>query len=222
MDTATETLPNGTRVFTTPAHRFGTDAMLLARFCAPKRAWACCDLGSGSGVLALSLWDAGVRGPITGIELDREGAMLLQRACAANGIGSVSAIHGDVRGYTENRCYDLVVSNPPYFTSGLLPPDERRAAARHQQNGGIGDFAATAARLLKDRGRFAVCYPANGMATLFAAMAANGIEPKRLRLVRKTAGDAPWLALVEGRRAGRPGLVIEPDVLVPPGQPVHF
>ena len=37
MEHSTEVLYNRTKVYCTPAHRFGSDALLLARFCEPKR-----------------------------------------------------------------------------------------------------------------------------------------------------------------------------------------
>ena len=52
---------------------------------------------------------------------------------------------------------------------------------------------------------------------LMCKMSAAGIEPKRLRTVSKRAGCAPWLILVEGKRGGKSGLVIEPP-LVPNGE----
>ena len=44
MEHSTEVLYNRTMVYCTPAHRFGSDALLLARFCAPKRAQKAADL----------------------------------------------------------------------------------------------------------------------------------------------------------------------------------
>lgn len=221
MQFNTETLPAGTRVYTTKAHRFGTDAILLAGFCEVKPGWSVCDLGTGCGILVLALWDAGLRGHATGVELDPAGAALLQAAAQDNS-AEVQSVCADIRAYRENFQYDLVVSNPPYFTGGLVSPDNRRAAARHQHNGSIADFCATASRLLKDKGRFAVCYPASQLAELFDAMAINNVPPKRLCLVRKSTQHSPWLALVEGRKAGKPGLSILPDIILPPGTSAHF
>lgn len=45
-------------------------------------------------------------------------------------------------------------------------------------------------------------------------MSASGIEPKRLRLVCPRAEAAPSLVLVEGRRGGKPGLKIEPPLIL--------
>ena len=52
------------------------------------------------------------------------------------------------------------------------------------------------------------------LSELFCAMTAKGLEPKRLRLVSHKADSAPSLALVEGRRGGRPGLDILPSLVL--------
>ena len=49
---------------------------------------------------------------------------------------------------------------------------------------------------------------AGSPADLCCALRARGLEPKRLRLVCRRAGDAPSLLLLEARRGGRPGLDI--------------
>ena len=45
--TTCETLTHGTCVFLSQRHRFGTDAMLLADFCRPRRAEFAADLCGG-------------------------------------------------------------------------------------------------------------------------------------------------------------------------------
>ena len=42
----------------------------------------------------------------------------------------------------------------------------------------------------------------------------KGLEPKRLRLVQQRPGKAPFLFLLEGRRGGKPGLTVEPVLLI--------
>ena len=76
--------------------------------------------------------------------------------------------------------------------------------------------------LLKDRGRFCLCYPPARLAQLFAALSANRLAPKRLRLVRKTPETPPWLVLVDARKNGGAGLQILPDRILPPGAPVQY
>ena len=54
-------------VYCSPEHRFGSDALLLARFCEPKRAQKAADLCSGWGMVALDWHDRGHRGPCLGL-----------------------------------------------------------------------------------------------------------------------------------------------------------
>lgn len=216
-----EILPGGTIVWTDSVHRIGTDSLLLADFCEAHRGWSACDLGSGCGVLILSLWDKGVRGALAGVELDATAAELLAGGAHASG-AEISSYHGDLRHYRPNRLCDLVVANPPYFTTGLLPPVEQRANARHQLTSSIHDFCHTAARIIKTRGRFCVCYPASQLAELMQALQANRLQPKRMRLARKSPNAAPWLVLMDARKDGGCGLHIMPDLILPPGQAVQY
>jgi tRNA1(Val) A37 N6-methylase TrmN6 len=49
---------------------------------------------------------------------------------------------------------------------------------------------------------------------VISATCESGLEPKRLRLVQHKAASAPILFLVEGRRGGKPGLKIEPPLIL--------
>lgn len=226
-----ETLPNGTLVFTSQSHRVGTDALLLANFCVPKGGWAkagkayalsVCDLGSGCGIVALSLLDGGFPGRAVGVEIDPEGAQLLARAAKENNLSLLTAHEGDARAYRTPYPFSLVVSNPPYYNAGARPADPVRAAARHEESLSLPALCAAARRLLKDRGRFCLCYPPARLADLFCALREAGLEPKRLQFVRKAAGSPPWLALVEARKGGGTELSVLPDHILPPGEPLQY
>ena len=41
-----------------------------------------------------------------------------------------------------------------------------------------------------------------------------GLEPKRLQLVQSKPGKAPYLFLLECRRGGKPGLAVEPTLII--------
>lgn len=222
MQHTVETLPSGTRVWVNARHRFGSDSLLLAGFCSPRRNAAVCDLGTGCGIILLSLLDKGLAGPAVGVEIDPEGAGLLAGAAEENGFANLQSVAGNLCGYRPARLFDLVTANPPYYTGGLISPDPRRAAARHQVSATLADFCAAARHLLKDGGKFCICYPAGQLASLFTTLQSHRLEPKRLQLARKNAESPPWLALVEARKAGGPGLAILPDRLLPPGQPIQY
>ena len=45
-------------------------------------------------------------------------------------------------------------------------------------------------------------------------MTQAGLEPKRLRFVCSRAGAAPSLILMEGRRGAKPGLTVQPPLVL--------
>jgi len=76
-------------VYCSPEHRFGSDALLLARFCEPKRAQKAADLCSGCGIVALEWHDRGHRGPCMGLGLQPGG----QRSAFRCGAGAGHRAH---------------------------------------------------------------------------------------------------------------------------------
>ena len=72
-------------VYCTPEHRFGSDALLLARFCEPKRSQKAADLCSGCGIVALEWHDRGHRGPCMGLELRKKLRREIEGRCLLHG-----------------------------------------------------------------------------------------------------------------------------------------
>ena len=162
MEYSSEILYNKTSIYCTPAHRFGTDALLLARFAVPHRDERAADLCSGCGVVALEWHDKGHRGPCLALEIQPEASALLAAAGADQGIGHIRPVCADLRSWApdpgEAGRYDLAACNPPYFAAGPRSPDPARAAARHEGLCTLEDVCACAFRLLRDGGRLTLCH----------------------------------------------------------------
>lgn len=225
MEHSVETLYNGTDVYCSAAHRFGTDALLLARFCVPKRAQRAADLCSGCGIVALEWHDGGHRGPCASVELQPEASALLAAALAAQPAAAahIAPVCADLRQYTpaEAGLFDLCACNPPYFVGGYRSENAARSTARHETDCALEDVAACAFRLLKDGGRLALCHRPERMAEVFSVLCAHRLQPKRVALVKNKAGGAPWLFLVEAQKNRSPGLKWEPDVLIETGAAMY-
>jgi len=201
-------------------YRFSLDPVLLARFVEVRERNQIVDLGTGSGVIPLLLARLTPVKLVTGIELHPEQAQRAQQNVELNNLQAVvKIVQGDIRRIREllpSAQTDLVISNPPYrkLRSGRLAPNDERAAARHELAGDLEDFVRAAAWLLNNGGRFALIYLAERLPELFSRMAACGIEPKRLRMIHPRQGDPAKMALVEGRKMGRPGLTVEPPLVI--------
>lgn len=216
-----EILDHGTKVFTAPGATFGSDALLLARFALPKPRQRALDLCSGCGIVALVWHDEGHRGPCTAVELDPDASALCAAAVGENGADHIRPLCADLRDFCragpEQGWYDFAACNPPYFAAGPRSPDPMRAAARHTDSCTLEDAVQAAARALREGGRFTLCHRPDQLAEVLCTLRAARLEPKRLAFARQRPGSTPWLFVVEAQKGRRPGLRLEPDLLVETG-----
>ena len=211
----------GLRLIQSPASFcFGTDSVLLAHFAAEGMKKAAkgsraVDIGAGTGVLSL-LIGARTGVSFTAVEIDEEQCSRLRRSLMLNSIGEerCRVVCGDALGRIDiEKNFDYAVSNPPYFKKGAGGLS-RNASATHELSADIAGFAKAAARLLKYGGKLFMCYPAERLAEAFAALCANGLEPKTLRLVQTNAGARPYLALIKAMRGAKSGLIVENNLVI--------
>lgn len=220
MALSVENWPNGLKLIQDDGQlKLTTDSVLLAHFASVSRCALACELGCGTGGLALLLANRAPKLSIDCIELQPEAADIARKNMELNGFdGRVRIIEGDLRSDISLTpdSYDLAVCNPPYFAKGTGRPASRDSieAARADGSCTLGDVCAAAARLLKWGGRFAVVFRAERMVDLFCAMRENRLEPKRLRRIIDRHGKTPELILVEARRGGGVSLVHEPDLVM--------
>lgn len=201
-------------------YRFSLDPVLLCAFARVGDGERVADLGTGSGIIPLLLARTTQADTIVGVEVQSSLADRARRNVVLNALESrVAIVEGDVRRLGKELpagTFEVVVSNPPYRSadSGRMAPMAERAAARHELAGGLDDFLRAAAALLKEGGRFYIIYLADRLAELLTAMVARGLQPKRLRCVHSRPTDKARLALVEGRKGGRPHLAVEAPLFV--------
>ena len=193
-----------------------TDSFLLGSFAAPRRGERVCDLGAGAGLLGVLLLAREPSLQVTGIERDAHACEMLARNAAANGL-AMTVLCADLRQRETlpAGAFQLAVSNPPYFAphTGAVAGGAR-GDARAELSATLEDIFAAAERMLQWGGRFCLVYRPERLAALLTAAVTHGLEPKRLRMVQHTARSAPSLVLLECRRGGKPGLSVEPPLLL--------
>ena len=193
--------------------RVSTDSMVLADFCRDAGGRGL-DLGCGCGTLGLLLLGSGAAGSVCGIEIQPEAARQAEENARRNGLADrFSVVCGDLRqahAQIPAGSFDFAVSNPPYYPpgSGRLRKEDSLSLARSELCCPLDALCAAAARALRWGRRLYLVHKPERLADLCCALRARGLEPKRLRLVCRRAGDAPSLLLLEARRGGRPGLDI--------------
>ncbi len=204
-------------------YRFSLDPVLLCAFARVGEGERVADLGTGGGVIPLILACRSAAA-VVGVERQPALADRARRSVSLNGLGDrVAIVEGDVRRVADffaPQSFAVVVSNPPFRPpgSGRTAPQTERAAARHELAGGLGDFLRAAAWLLPDGGRFYLVYLAERLTEVLEGMRRAHLAPKRLRCVHGRLGDPARMVLVEGRKNGRPGLVVEAPLFVYDGE----
>ena len=216
-----EMWPGGPRfIKTDKAFAIGTDAVLLSDFARAGAFSRVIDLGCGSGVIPIMLaWDR-PKVSITGVEIVDSAAVAARGNAAANLMSErMEVINSDLRDHRTLGGageYDLCVCNPPYFPSGSGKVSDGEVAlnARSEQSCTLKDVCSAASYYVRWGGRFCIVHRPERLSELLCAMSDNGLEPKRLRLVQNMSNSAPSLVLVEGKRGAKPGLKIEPPLIL--------
>lgn len=210
-----ESLPNGYMI-DIPAGCFplSTDSMVLAWFAGIKGDKQVLDLGSGCGTLGLLLCSCNPRCSVTGIELDEAAHAAALENIRRNGLeGRLQSICRDlcqVPAAFAQGSFSAVISNPPYFSGG---PAAALKNARREDCCTLADVLHSAAHAVKFGGDCYFVHRPERLAELIALGCQNGLEAKRLGLLRNRPDGPVALVLLQLRKGAKPGLIIE-DILL--------
>ena len=182
-----------------------TDSLALSRFATVRKNWNICDLGCGSGTLLLLLHGREPSLSLSGIEIHPLSAQTAMENLKQNGL-SGAILNEDLRTSTLSPAsFDLIISNPPYFPLHGGPSGGK---ARSEETCTLDELCASAARLLRNGGRFALCHRPERLTDLLVTLRTYHLEPKRMKLLSHSPNHPPFLVLLESIRQGKPGLEI--------------
>jgi tRNA1(Val) A37 N6-methylase TrmN6 len=106
--------------------------------------------------------------------------------------------------------FSAAVMNPPYFSGGKRNDNASYARSRHEAPGALAAFLGAAFRLLNNGGKLFMIYPACAACDLLAALREHRLEPKRLKFVYSKSNRAAIRVLVEAKKLGGAGVIVEP------------
>lgn len=163
------------------AMRVGTDAVLFAAWVGVESAKYILDVGTGSGVIALILAQRNQHALIDAIEIDSgssEDSEINFKASPWH--DRLRLYEGDFLKIIAKDKFDLIVSNPPYFSQSLRASDPIRNTARHDDSLPAEAFMIRAKSLLTAEGRVALIFPTTQLERWIVASAAVGLVPARV------------------------------------------
>ena len=142
--------------------KIGTDGVLLGAWADTNGAKTALDIGTGSGVIAIMLGQKNDDLAVHAVEIDENAAQQCQENMkAAPWATRLTTHHMAIQDFVENtdNHYDLIVSNPPFFSGGTFSSDENRNNVRHTIKLPHGDLLNAAKQLLSQNGKFCVILP---------------------------------------------------------------
>ena len=170
------------------AMKVGTDSVLLGAWCnldaAPK---TILDIGAGTGILALILAQRSASELIDAMEIDADA----YEQCVHNFENSdwgdrLFCYHASLEEFVNeiDDTYDLIISNPPFYTDSYKSGNEMRNKARFEEALPFEELLTSASRLLSAVGQLNVIIPFSEE-TNFISLAENaGLYPSRILRVR--------------------------------------
>lgn len=147
------------------AMKVGTDGVLLGAWANVESAKNILDIGTGTGVIAVMLAQRsqnteGVK--IHAVEIDEAAAEQAQENFKAAPFAErLAAFPLSIQDFVKktHTKYDLIVSNPPFFTGGTLNSNGDKTNVRHTVKLPHGDLLNATRELLAKEGRFCVILP---------------------------------------------------------------
>jgi len=198
--------------------KFSLDSVLLANFVSINlRSKKILDIGCGNGIISILLSQK-TKAFITGVEIQNESYELAQKSVEINGLSDrISIINADIKELYKNiesDSFDVIVSNPPYFSvkdTSLKNLNANKMQARHELSLNYKDVIIVAKKLLKNNGNLALVHRPDKLLDILDFMRANNIEPKKIRFVYPYKGKSANMLLIEGTKNGKTGLkVLDP------------
>jgi tRNA1Val (adenine37-N6)-methyltransferase len=201
-------------------YRYGLDPFLLAAFVRPRLREKVVDIGTGCGIIALLLARKWPTLKVWGLEVQPELADLAKENVARNSLGDrCTILEADARqggALFPEESFQRVVSNPPFRppATGRISPEPQRALARQEISLTFANLVASASSLLGHGGVLDFIHLPERIPEIFRTLTEGGLEPKKLRLVHSYRDRGPDMALISARKGGRPGLDLQPPLVI--------
>ena len=145
------------------AMKIGTDGVLLGAWCPiENNPFSILDIGAGTGILSLMLAQRCNAEQIDAVEIDEDAF----EQCVDNFENSpwgdrLFCYHAGLDEFVEepDEEYDLILSNPPFYSENYKSDNSQRDLARFQDALPFEDLIEAADLLLSENGIFAVIIP---------------------------------------------------------------
>lgn len=142
------------------AMKINTDGVLLGGSTFFSEAKRILDIGTGTGVIALMLAQSHPNAHVDAVEIEEDAWRQAGINFRNSEFTERLAVHlGSFEHFQPEFAYDLIVSNPPFYTNSLHNPDKRRRLAKHTDISFFEKLFSFVSQYLTDDGQLKLILP---------------------------------------------------------------
>ncbi|WP_282629603.1 tRNA1(Val) (adenine(37)-N6)-methyltransferase [Empedobacter sedimenti] len=179
------------------AMKVGTDGVLLG-------AWAnvvgqnVLDIGTGTGLISLMIAQRFPKVNIDALEIDIDAFLQAKENFGNSKFNNrLSLFHTSLQNYNSTKKYDLIVSNPPFFTVNDLVSFDSRKQARQQETLTFSDLISKTSQLLDQNGLASFIIPYDQINDFCATASQNELKLGRVVYIKGNEQSAIKRVLLE-------------------------
>lgn len=180
------------------AMKVGTDGVLLGAWADCNYATQVLDIGTGTGLIALMLAQRS-KANIDAVEIDESAFnQAVGNVKESKWNKRISIYHSSFKDYVKScqKIYDLIVSNPPYFTNSLHTPDYKRTLARHNTSLPFSELFYGVSKIMK-KGKFCLIIPIDAFSEIKTLASQTNFYLNKLLWIRPNARKGVKRVLLE-------------------------
>ncbi|WP_340112239.1 tRNA1(Val) (adenine(37)-N6)-methyltransferase [Maribellus mangrovi] len=181
------------------AMKVGVDGVLLGAWTDVQNCSRILDVGTGTGLIALMLAQRS-NAQITAVEIEKnaadEAAENISVSPWKERVEVRNSSFQEFAASTDEK-FDLIVSNPPFFSKSLPASNTERSLARHNHALSFTDLIQLSSKLLSTEGRISVVLPVNAFGEISEIAARDLLYLQRMTEVNPKSEKSVTRILAE-------------------------
>ncbi len=181
------------------ANKIGVDGVMIASWCdISPDSTRILDVGCGCGIITIMLAQRAKNAFVEGIDIEPDAVDEATENAQISPFSDririynkdFSELMNEIKSGMRER-YDLIVSNPPFFNSGVDPGMSKRMLARHSGSLSPEILIRFASSCLNENGKLSIIAPYDNLDNYLICARQNNMSPEKICVIRGNPHSEP-------------------------------